>query len=180
MKAYFLISLFTLFCSCSNQRTKETHNIVVCDTIHASKQIISQKEVVNINLDSIKQKILVSKEKLKLSYSDTVKYQFSLEDVGTEGNEGIAYYLNDSVQKIKIDIYTSMWKYNLLYLFDKTYIKVTERKYNIANAHSIGNSELIKTLSYRIDKKGVAYEKPDSNRIDIFQELKQVVPFVLK
>ena len=180
MKVYILIGLFAFLYSCSNLRTKEGKNIVLCDTNFACNQTISQKEIVNVNLDSIRQKILASKEKMKLSSSDTVKYQFTLEDVGTEGNEGIAYYLNDSVQKIKIEVYTSMWKYNLLYLFDKTYIKVTERKYNIANAHSIGNSELIKTLSYRIDKKGVAYEKPDSNRIDIFQELKQVVPFVLK
>lgn len=180
MKVYILIGLFALFCSCSKQRTKESNNTEVCDTNFASNQTICQKEVVIINIDSIKKEILVSKEKLKLSSSDTVKYLFSLEDVGTEGNEGIAYYLNDSVQKIKIDIYTSMWKYDLLYLFDKTYIKVTERTYNIVNVHSGGGIELIKTLSYRMDNNGVPFEKTDSNRIDIFQKFKQVVPFVLK
>ena len=180
MKVYILIGLFSLLCSCSKQRTKESNNIEVCDTNFASNQTTSQKEVITINIDSIKRKILVSKEKLKLSPSDTVKYKFSLEDVGTEGNEGIAYYLNDSVQKIKIDIYTSMWKYDLLYLFDKENIKVTERTFNIANVHSGRGIELIKTLSYRMDKNGVHFEKIDSNRIDIFQKFKKVVPFVLK
>jgi len=180
MKVYILIGLFAFLYSCSNLRTKEGKNIVLCDTNFACNQTISQKEIVNVNLDSIRQKILASKEKMKLSSSDTVKYQFTLEDVVTEGNEGIAYYLNDSVQKIKIEVYTSMWKYSLLYLFNKEYIKVTERTYNITNMHLGKGIVLIKTLSYRIDKNGTLLEKTDSNRIGIFHEVKQVVPFVLK
>jgi hypothetical protein len=171
MSNYVLIGLFALFCSCLRQEAKESKNIVARDTTFENKQTISQKEVVNINLDSIKKKILVS----NASSLDTVKYQFSLEDVGTEGNEGTAYYLNDSIQKVEINIYTSMWKIYVLYLFDNTNIKVTERTYNIYD-----NIELIKSFSYTMDFNGIPLEKVDSDRIDIFQELKNAVPFELK
>jgi hypothetical protein len=111
--------------------------------------------------------------------SDTIKYQFSLEDVGTEGNEGTAFYWNDSIRKIRIDIYTSMWKYKLLYLFYKTYIRVSEHTYNIGNVYYGEDIELIKTLFYSVNLNGVPLEKVDNKRVDIFQELKRAVPFEL-
>lgn len=172
MKVYYgLIGLFVLLCSCSGQKTKGKENIVVYDTIFESKQTIRPKETVNINLDSIKKKILVS----RVSSMDTIKHQFSLEDIGTEGNEGTAYYLNDSVRKAEINIYTSMWKIYLLYLFDNTRIKVTESTYNIYDS-----VELIKKFSYTIDFNGVLLEKVDTTRVDIFQEFRSAVPFTLK
>lgn len=109
-----------------------------------------------------------------MSISDTIKYQFSLEDVGTEGNEGVAYYCNDSVRKVEINIYTSMWKIYLLYLFEKTDINVIEQTYNIYE-----NAQLVKSYSYTMDLNGVPLEKVDFNRVDVFQEFKEVVPFVL-
>lgn len=175
MKLYVLISLFALFCSCSGQKSNENNNIMVYDTVDVSSQNISQvRKKTNVDLDSIKQEIFISKKQLKLSISDTVKYQFSLEDVGTEGNEGIAYYYNDSVRKAEINIYTSMWKIYLLYLFEKTDIKVIEQTYNIYE-----NIQLVKEYSYTMDLNGVPLKKIDFNRVDVFQEFKEVVPFVL-
>ena len=175
MKAYYvLIGLFALFCSCSGQETKEK-NIVAYDTAFDSKKTTSQKEVVNINLDSIKKKIIVS----KTSSSDTIKYQFSLEDVGTEGNEGIAYYLNGSVRKAEIEIYTSMWRYHIQYYFSEKKIKVIENTYNISNASS-NKTESIKQTDYTIDYTGKLIGNADKERLDIFKEFKRVVPFELK
>ncbi len=175
MKAYYvLIGLFALFCSCSGQKTKEK-NIVVYDTAFESKQTISQKEVVNINLDSIKKKILVS----IASSSDTVKYQFSLEDVGTEGNEGVAYYFNDSLRNAEIEIYTSMWRYHIQYYFSEKKIKVVENTYNISNGSS-NKTESIKHTDYTIDYTGKPIGNADKERLDIFQEFKKAVPFELK
>lgn len=157
--------------------TKESNNsIIVHDSVMDNKKIVSIQRENNMNLDSVKQKILKSKSRLHLSDSDTIEYQFILEDVGTEGNEAIAFYLNDSIQKIRIDIYTSMWKYQLLYLFHKTSVRVSEHTYNIYDKEI----ELIKTLSYMTDLSGIPLEKVDSNRVDIFQGLRQVVPFYLK
>ena len=181
MKKIFLyICFLTLFYSCSYP--KEHHNeIAVCDTTPANNEyaVLVQEEI-DVNLDSVKNEILALRDKLHLSISDTLKYQFSLEDVGTEGNEGSAYYLNDSIKKIEFGIGTSMRIYELLYLFEKTYIKVIERTYNIANVYSGGDWELIKTLSYSTDWNGIPINKVDSDRVDVFRKLKQVVPFVLK
>lgn len=180
MKVYILFSLFVLFTSCSKYVTKENdRNITVCDTIIAGNQNIAYIQLKSyVDLDSIKNEILVLKENSHIS--DSVKYKFSLEDVGSEGNEGIAYYLNDTVQKIEIDIFTSMWKIHLLYLFDKKYVRVTECTYNIVKAYSGGDPELIKTLSYITDRTGVPINKTDNDRVNIFQELESTVPFTLK
>ena len=181
MKVHFFICFLVFFSSCSRQIIKDNNNIV-CDTILVNNSKSNQllNKITIINLDSIKQEILKSKEKLSLSVLDTVKYIFSLEDVGTEGNEGIAYYLNDSVQKIEINIYTSMWKIYLLYVFDNAHIQVTEKIYNIVNEEFNNDIGLVKDFYYLINMEGVPIEKVDSDRIDIFQELKQAVPFSLK
>lgn len=173
MKAYYiLIGVCILLCSCSRQKTKQRTDIVIHDTVVKSKQILDQKDNVNVNIDSIKNKILL----LRTSFSDTVKYQFSLEDVGTEGNEGIAYYLNDRLQKIEMNIYTSMWKIYLVYLFNNTNIKVEERTYNIYE----NNIKLVKENYYAMNLDGIPLEKVDTTRVDIFQELKKAIPFILK
>lgn len=175
---YCLLVVVILLVSCSKKHiTKENNNvIVVCDSVDDNnKNTITTQNKNNVNLDSVRQKIFALKEKFHLSVLDTIKYQFSLEDVGTEGNEGSAYYLNDSIKKIEFNIYTSMWMYHLLYLFDKTYIKVTEQTYNIYE-----DIKLVKDFSYTMDLNGVPLKKLDSDRIDIFGEFKQVVPFVLR
>lgn len=175
MKVYYvLIGLFVLilFCSCSRQKTKESKSIVLYDTVLKSKQIINKKDNTDINIDSIKKKILTS----AISFPDTVKYQFSLEDVGTEGNEGTAYYLNDSIRKVEMNIYTSMWKINLHYLFNNIHIKVAERTYNIYDKRI----KLVKEISYAINLNGIPLEKADTTRVDVFQELKSAIPFMLK
>jgi len=183
MKSYFLFLFFVLFsfCSCPKRANKENSNIVVCDTDIVNNQNVMpiQKEN-NVNLDSIKKVILKSQDKLQLLASDTIKYQFSLEDVGTEGNEGTAYYLKDSIRQIEIGIGTSMMIYDLLYVFEKPYIIVTEQTYNITNVYSGGERELTKTLSYSTDWNGIPINNVDTDRVDIFQELKEAVPFVLK
>jgi len=176
-KIYYLMCFLVLFYSCSKRIVKEDYSpIIVCDTpVVSSQVVIPIQKADDINLDSIKKEILKLQDKFQLLVSDTLKYQFSLEDVGTEGNEGTAYYLNDSVKKIEFSIGTSMWIYDLLYLFGNENIKVEEHRYNIYE-----NIQLLKTFSYTMDLTGIPLEKVDSNRIDIFQKIKDVVPFVLK
>ncbi|HAR39421.1 MAG TPA: hypothetical protein DCS09_13075 [Porphyromonadaceae bacterium] len=166
----FIVFSILLFYSCITHKSESNQNMEI-DTNITYNHIENQKNAVYKNLDSIKKEIL----KLNISALDTIKYQFSLEDVGTEGNEGIAYYINDRLQKIEMDIYTSMWKIHLLYLFNRGEIKVTEETFNIYE-----NVELIKRKSYLINLNGIPLERVDSNRVDIFQELKSVIPFTLK
>lgn len=73
------------------------------------------------------------------------------------------------------DIYTSMWKIHLLYLLNKNSIQVTEETFNIYE-----NIKRIKQLSYLINLDGVPLGKVDSSRVDVFQDIKDVVPFELK
>lgn len=169
MKVFcFFIAFLVILNSCHKQE-KETNKNIVVDTSAVSKSVEKQKDTICSDLDSIKDKMIASK-----ASSDTVKYHFSLEDVGTEGNAGVAYYLNNRLQKVKMDIYTSMWETNLLYIFNNTNIIVTQRTYNIYK-----KKELVKEFSYKMDFKGMPLEKVESDRIDIFPELEKTIPFNL-
>lgn len=155
--------------SCCKQKKEISKKIIANDSIVISKQTEAQKNFINTKLDSIKDKIIASK-----FLSDTTKYTFTLEDVGTEGNDGTAYYINDRLLKIKLNIYTSMWETNLLYTFSNNAIIVNEQTYNIYE-----KKKLIKHFSYKIDFNGIPLEKVESDRIDIFQELKSNIPINL-
>lgn len=166
---YLLIVIFVLFYSCYKQKKETNKNIVVYDTTVIDRQVENQKKIVYADLDSLKDKIIEAKV-----LSDTIKYQFSLEDVGTEGNEGTAYYSNNRLQKVKVNIYTSMWETSLLYVFNNGNIIVTERIYNFHE-----KKKLVKNFSYKVDFNGIPLETVQSDRTDIFQELKKAIPFNL-
>ena len=115
MKAIYL-SIFGLFffCCCNVKKIQSIQSEIVSDTTFVTVQTIKSKEnELMTSLDSIKK--LISEES-KISI-DTLKYQFSIKDIGTEGNEGTAYYVNNELRKIKFDIYASMWKISIQYLF---------------------------------------------------------------
>ena len=95
------------------------------------------------SLDLIKK--LISEES-KISI-DTLKYQFSVKDIGTEGNEGTAYYVNNELRKIKFDIYTSMWKISIQYLFIMEQIYVCEDTYNTFENKHIKNIVYVTNLN---------------------------------
>lgn len=174
MKNYVFICLFVLFFSCSGG--KKENNMIprgTFDTNGKNKSQIIKKS--NVYFDSIIQGIIGSNKKAGLSITDTIKYQFTLEDVGTEGNEGIAYYYKDSVRKVEINIYTSMWKTYLLYIFENKLIKVTERTFN-----TYEDIQLVRDYSYTMDFNGNILEKVNSDRVDVYKDLKKVVPFILK
>lgn len=172
MKTNYLLTggVFFLICSCNWNKSESSRTDVATDSTFTNDVVESQENEENENLDSIKQVIL----KIKSS-GDTLKYQFSIEDVGTEGNEGTAYYIDNKLQKVDFDIYTSMWKIHLLYLLNKNNIQVTEETFNIYE-----NIKRVKQLSYLINLDGVPLGKVDSSRVDIFQDIKDAVPFELK
>lgn len=178
MKIFNIICSAIIVYSCTNPiAKKDSNNLSVNDTnVVIIKQ--NQKTYIeeNINLDSIKNKIKLSNKKLKVA--DTIKYVFQLEDVGTEGNEGVAYYLNNSLKKIELNVYTSMWRYQIQYYFSGNKINVIEITYNIFNSTS-HKPEKVKEISYTIDFNGKLIGNGDKERIDVFQEFKKAVPFEL-
>lgn len=173
MKSDFIIIVILLFLiySCTGNKVQPNQAKIVSDSTITSKLYESKDNVEDGNLDSIKQVIL---KESKIS-KDTLRYHFSIEDIGTEGNEGTAYYVNNQLRKVEFDIYTSMWKIRLLYLLNKDDIKVIEETFNIHE-----NIKQVRKLSYLINLEGVPIEKVDSNRVDVFQYIKDIIPFKLK
>lgn len=168
----FIAGLFVLvFYSCSKHELQADKDTVMSEPSIADRQVGRQKEVVCINADSIKNVLL----RVNGVPQDTWEYQFSLEDIGTEGNEGVAYYIDGGLRKIEIDIYASMWRTQLLYIFNRTNIEVTEEVFN-----TYKNMELVRNSSYLIDLNGIPIGRADSSRVDMFQKLKSAVPFTLK
>jgi len=175
---YLAIGLILLY-SCSRHKTENNTEVEVNDTIvpiidtifsNIQDNYNNKKTTIYNNLDSIRNEII----KENFNRKDTIKYKFSLEDVGTEGNEGIAYYINNKLNKMEIDIFTSMWKINIQYIFLREKIKVSEETFNIYE-----KTEIVKKISYFVDFNGIPLEKIDSQRINIFQEVKSTVPFFL-
>lgn len=173
MKANYMLICILLFLilSCTERKTASKQTKVVTDTIFSNEIVEIKENSKNKNLDSIKQ-VLSKKGKTSI---DTLKYHFTIEDVGTEGNEGTAYYIENELQMVEFDIYTSMWKIHLQYFFNKNKIQITEETYNIYE-----NTKLIKKISYKTNLEGVPLEKTDSNRVDVFQKIRSTIPFDLK
>jgi hypothetical protein len=186
MKINIYICFVLLFYSCSSINSKKESNVIIYkDSTEVAKHNtnnLSDKEILNINLDSIKKVILNNNKKSQLSLGDTLKYQFSLEDIGTEGNEGIALYVRWKLQKIKIIIYTKMTQIHLIYEFDRSKIKVLGQiyAYREDNIDISSKKDIIEKFTYYIDMNGLPIDKIKPNRVDIFCEIKKVVPFELK
>lgn len=166
-----ILGLLLLIYSCTRNKTESNQPKIVSDSAFTNISYERKASLEFVYLDSIKHLIL---EESKTS-KDTLKYQFSIEDIGTEGNEGTAYYVNSELKKVKFEIYTSMWKIDLLYLFNKENIQVTEETFN-----TYENIKQVKKLSYLINIDGVPLGKVYSSRVDVFQQIREKVPFTLK
>lgn len=168
---YLLIFILLFFiCSCTNRKTGSENNKLATDSTFADIIVVNKANEISKNLDSIKQVILSENN----SSADAIKYKFSIADIGTESNEGTAYYNKNKLHKIEFDIFTSMWKIHLQYIFYQKYIKVTEETFNVYE-----NVKQVKEISYKINLEGVPIEQVDSTKVDVFQKIKEVVPFKL-
>jgi hypothetical protein len=118
----------------------------------------------------------------KINIKDTI-ITYDLEDISSEGAEVVAHYIQNKIMLCKISIYGSMGRAELVYKFSNNQIKVTEKDYQYAVPMmevTEKDIELVKDFSYIMDLNGIPIDKVDSSRIDIFQEVKQIVPFVLR
>lgn len=180
----FAILLIILVNSCSDSNTKIIQKDISRDTaiISTKKDSIENNDRPEVNLDSVKKEILIYRDKQRLSKLDTLKYKFTFDDVGTEGNEGNAYYLNGELIKFDIVIYTGMNQIFLSYKFDASTIKVSERTYayKSMNADIRSKKDLIEKSIYDIDTLGKPLDnKTERHRNDVFDIIKNNVPFKL-
>jgi len=157
--------------SCCNTKVNSQYATISQDTVmydntkvHSYDAIISQDTVITIS-------------------QDTVIVIYNIENISSQGAEAIFHYIQGKVSLCEVNIYGEMGKGELIYEFYDNHIKVIEKDYNYEVPFmEVTNKDiqLVKNFSYTMDLNGIPLEKVDSNRIDIFQKIKDVIPFVLK
>lgn len=109
---------------------------------------------------------------------------YDIEGISAEGTGAKVNYVNGKITKSVTSIYGETGQATITYEFDNDKIKVFETRYSykttIESVKSDKDMKLDYEISYFIDFKGnlIGEEIPD--RIDIFKEFKDAVPFELK
>lgn len=128
---------------------------------------------------SIQKKDLVSNKNLK----DTI-ITYNLEGISIEGAEVKVSYKASKILNSKTILYGETGKAIIFYDFDTQKIKVIEKYYlykkSLENVESDDDIEFIKEQSYYIDYNGSVIGRPIEDRIDIFKEFKDKIPFNIK
>lgn len=150
--------------------------IVLAGIISASCSSNSQS-----NQEKNNDSIASSQSKL-IPVRDT-SIEYSIEGISAEGASAMAKYTNGKIVECEIGIFGETGQTKILYTFQNGRVNVLERQYNykavITSVKSDKDMELKKEISYEADVNGIPIGKVDSNRTDIFNEFKKVVPFDL-
>jgi len=108
---------------------------------------------------------------------------YNINKISTEGAEAKVNYKNGRIIKSVTNIYAGTWQVSIYYKFLKDKIEVIESKFlyntEIENVKSLDDMQLDYKITYFIDFNGNLLEKKNINRLDIFNEFKEVVPFKL-
>lgn len=108
---------------------------------------------------------------------------YDIEGISAEGAETKVNYVNGKITKCVTSIYGETGQAKIIYEFGADKIKVLETKYSyksgIENVKSDEDMQLDYEISYFIDFKGNLLGKEIPDRIDIFKEFKEAIPFEL-
>jgi hypothetical protein len=122
-------------------------------------------------------------ETSQLMKKDTI-IVYDIEGISSEGAAAKTKYEKGKIQESTINIYGETGQARINYIFSSNQIDVKEQvfsyKTELENVNSKEDMILEKELFYSMDLNGVPLGKVDKDRIDIFQEFKEVVPFKLK
>lgn len=148
--------------------------IIIClSFVIVSCKFSSKQEMRSINNKSDFSKVV----------KDTI-ITYDIEGISAEGVGAKVNYVNGKISTSVTSIYGETGQATITYEFDTDKIKVLETKYSyktmIENVQSDKNMKLDYEISYFIDFKGNLTGKEIPNRIDIFKEFKDAVPFELK
>lgn len=119
------------------------------------------------------------------SNTDTLTRIFTLEgNFSSEGNEGRAFYQSGKIQKAAITFYGEMGKAVYLYIFKTTEINVSQQRYNYKTNFTEVKSDkdIVKQeeVNFTTDLNGKVISGYNTKAdLDVFNELKKVVPFEL-
>lgn len=148
--------------------------IIVClSFVIVSCKFSSKQEMGSINNKSDFSKVA----------KDTI-ITYDIEGFSAEGAGAKVNYVNGKITKSVTSIYGETGQATITYEFDTDKIKVLETKYSykttIENVKSDKDMKLDYEISYFIDFKGNLIGKEIPDKIDIFKEFKDAVPFELK
>lgn len=109
---------------------------------------------------------------------------YDIEGVSAEGAEASVTYSAKKIRRAEIKLYGETGQARITYLFQNGKILVTEKTYRykegLENVESAADMKLEKNISYTIDMEGKLIGKADPERIDMFKEFREAVPFDLK
>lgn len=108
---------------------------------------------------------------------------YYLEGISSEGVSSEVNYVNDKISQSITHVYGETGQSKIIYEFEIDKIRVLETKYSyksgVENVKSDDDMQLDYEISYLIDFKGNFIGKKIPERIDIFKEFKEIVPFEL-
>jgi|SRR5690554_799152 len=118
-----------------------------------------------------------------ITHKDTL-ILYNIEGISTEGVEAKVHYSNSEIAKSITNVYACTWQATIIHEFGLEKIKVTETKYfyttEIENVQTEEDLHLDYEIVYFIDFEGNLIDNEINDRIDIFREFKETVPFELK
>ena len=109
---------------------------------------------------------------------------YDMDGISTEGTVSKVNYINGKINRSVTNIYAGTWQDSIIYEFQNDKIKVLEIKYSykteLENIKSLEDMQIEYNIDYFIDYKGNIIGEEIPNRIDIFKEFRETVPFKLR
>ena len=117
-----------------------------------------------------------------ITHKDTL-ILYNIEGISTEGAEAKVHYSNGEITKSITNVYAGTRQATIVHDFGLEKIKITETKYfyttEIENVQTEEDLHLDYEIVYFIDLEGNLIDNEINDRIDIFREFKETVPFEL-
>lgn len=115
---------------------------------------------------------------------DTV-IEYFIEGISAEGSRVKAKYINGKIVECTISIFGETGQIRIFYAFQEGKINVVEKQYTykagiLSSIKTENDMKLLKEISYLVDANGIPVGNVDSERTDIFTELKKAVPLEIK
>ena len=120
---------------------------------------------------------------LKKENTKTIEYGFN-DRIETNGTYGIAYYVDSKLSTCTTSIYGTKEEMKIIYFFKDDHINVDQENLtDLVEGDSINHHKWTsEKFSYTLDLNGLLINSDGSEEkiYDIFQEVKNAVPFELK
>jgi len=117
--------------------------------------------------------------------NDTIVKEYFIDAISTEGTGATVKYVDGKIAESLIEIYGEMGQVKINYSFLGDSIKVDEKQYSYKTHYFMyvetsDDIVLDKELTYYLDMDGNIIGTPVEDRINIFKEFKETVPFELE